>query len=36
MKMMNELRAPRAGIVERVAVEKGATVEGGTILVTFA
>jgi acetyl-CoA/propionyl-CoA carboxylase biotin carboxyl carrier protein len=36
MKMMNELRAHRAGTIERVAVERGATVEAGTVLVTLA
>jgi acetyl-CoA/propionyl-CoA carboxylase biotin carboxyl carrier protein len=36
MKMMNELRAHRAGTVERVAVERAATVEAGTVLLTLA
>ena len=32
MKMQNEIRAPRAGIVARVAVEPGRTVELGDVL----
>jgi biotin carboxyl carrier protein len=33
MKMQNELRAPRAGTVQRVAVGAGTTVEVGDLLV---
>jgi len=33
MKMENELRAPRAGVVREVAVQEGASVEAGTTLV---
>ena len=33
--MQNELRAPRAGTVERVAVGAGATVELGDLLVVL-
>ena len=33
MKMENELKAPRAGTIRRVAVEPGALVEAGTVLV---
>ena len=33
MKMQNELRAPRAGIVERLAVAAGQTIELGDLLV---
>jgi biotin carboxyl carrier protein len=35
MKMQNELRAPRAGTVARVAVGKGATIEVGDLLVVI-
>ena len=35
MKMQNELRAPRAGTVQRVAVGAGATVEVGDVLVVL-
>ena len=35
MKMQNELRAPHAGVVERVAVEEGATIEHGDLLVVL-
>ena len=35
MKMENEVRAPRAGTVERVAVGAGETVELGDILVVI-
>ena len=35
MKMQNELRAPRAGIVERVSVAEGQTVDLGDLLVTL-
>ena len=33
MKMQNELRAPRAGTVERVAVVEGGTIDNGDLLV---
>ena len=36
MKMQNELRAPRAGTVERVAVGQGATVDRGDVLLVLA
>jgi biotin carboxyl carrier protein len=36
MKMQNELRAPRAGTVERVAVGEGETIENGDLLVVLA
>lgn len=36
MKMQNELRAPRAGTVERLAVTAGATVERGDLLAVLA
>ena len=36
MKMENELRAPRAGRVGRVAVQPGALVESGALLLTIA
>jgi biotin carboxyl carrier protein len=36
MKMENELRAPRAGTVSEVAVQEGAVVELGAVLVTIA
>jgi biotin carboxyl carrier protein len=36
MKMQNEVRAPRAGIVEWVAVEAGTAVATGTLLVRLA
>ena len=32
MKMENELRAPRAGIVRQVAVHQGVSVEAGSVL----
>jgi biotin carboxyl carrier protein len=35
MKMQNELRAPRAGTVARVAVAPGQTVELGDLLVVL-
>jgi len=35
MKMQNELRAPRAGTVERVAVEEGQTIDNGDLLVVL-
>jgi len=35
MKMENELRAPRAGIVSRVAVQAGQRVEQGQLLITI-
>jgi biotin carboxyl carrier protein len=35
MKMENELRAPRGGVVREVAVQPGASVEAGTILVVI-
>lgn len=35
MKMQNELRAPRDGIVERVAVGEGQTIELGDVLVVL-
>lgn len=35
MKMENELRAPRAGVVESLAVEPGQAVEAGALLVTI-
>ncbi len=35
MKMENELRAPRAGIVERIAVGPGQTVELGDTLIVL-
>lgn len=35
MKMENELRAPRAGVVATVEVEEGQGVEGGTLLATI-
>jgi len=36
MKMQNELRAPRAGTVERVAVGAGTTIEVGDLLLVLA
>jgi biotin carboxyl carrier protein len=36
MKMQNELRAPRAGIVERLAVAAGQTIELGDLLAVLA
>jgi biotin carboxyl carrier protein len=36
MKMQNELRSPRAGVVERVAVTAGQTIELGDLLVVLA
>jgi biotin carboxyl carrier protein len=35
MKMENELRATAAGVVATVAVQPGAAVERGTVLVTL-
>ncbi len=35
MKMQNELKAPRAGTVTRVAVEVGATVQAGKVLMVI-
>jgi biotin carboxyl carrier protein len=35
MKMENELRAPKAGRVKEVAVESGASVEAGRLLVVI-
>jgi biotin carboxyl carrier protein len=35
MKMQNELRAPRPGVVERVAVAAGATIELGDLLLVL-
>ncbi len=35
MKMMNEIRSPRAGTVAEVKVSAGQTVETGAVLVTF-
>ncbi len=35
MKMQNELRAPRAGVVERVAVADGQTIDNGDVLVVL-
>ena len=36
MKMQNELRAPREGTIERVAVGAGATIEVGDLLLVLA
>ena len=36
MKMQNELRAPRDGTVERVAVAAGRTIEVGDLLLVLA
>ena len=36
MKMENELRSPKAGVVKEVAVSAGASVEAGRVLVTIA
>jgi biotin carboxyl carrier protein len=36
MKMMNEIRAHRAGTVEAIHAAAGATVEAGTPLITIA
>jgi biotin carboxyl carrier protein len=36
MKMQNELRAPREGTVEQVAVGAGATIDVGDLLVVIA
>ncbi|MCJ7501305.1 acetyl-CoA carboxylase biotin carboxyl carrier protein subunit, partial [bacterium] len=33
MKMENEIKSPKAGVVKKVGVEEGATVEAGTLLV---
>jgi len=35
MKMLNDVRAPRAGVVQAVAVAEGGTVERGSLLVTL-
>jgi len=35
MKMQNEIRAARGGIVTRVAAETGKAVEGGTLLLVL-
>lgn len=35
MKMQNELRAPRAGTIERVAVHDGDTIDNGDLLVVL-
>jgi biotin carboxyl carrier protein len=35
MKMQNELRAPRAGIVREIAAAEGQIVDGGAVLVVF-
>jgi biotin carboxyl carrier protein len=35
MKMENELRSPRDGIVGKIEVEKGQTVAGGALLATI-
>jgi biotin carboxyl carrier protein len=35
MKMENELRAPRGGVVREVAVQQGASVEAGAVLVVI-
>ena len=35
MKMQNELKAPRAGVVERVAVREGQTIDNGDLLVVL-
>ena len=35
MKMENELRAPRAGVVVAIPIEEGQGVEGGTLLATI-
>jgi biotin carboxyl carrier protein len=35
MKMENELRAPRAGIVTDVLVQEGSAVEAGEVLVVI-
>jgi biotin carboxyl carrier protein len=35
MKMENELRAPRAGVVAAIPIEEGQGVEGGTLLATI-
>jgi biotin carboxyl carrier protein len=36
MKMQNETRAPRAGVVERIAVAVGQTIEPGDLVVVLA
>ncbi len=36
MKMQNELRAPRDGVIERVAVGQGTTIEVGDLLLVIA
>jgi 3-methylcrotonyl-CoA carboxylase alpha subunit len=35
MKMLNDVRAPRAGVVQALAVSEGGTVERGSLLVTL-
>jgi biotin carboxyl carrier protein len=35
MKMENELRAPRAGVVREVRVTEGASVDAGAVLVVI-
>jgi biotin carboxyl carrier protein len=35
MKMQNELRVPRAGVIGRVAVSAGANVELGDLLISI-
>jgi biotin carboxyl carrier protein len=36
MKMQNEIRAPRAGVVSAVEVTQGQTIAGGALLVRLA
>ncbi len=35
MKMQNELKAPRDGVVQRISVQAGQTVEQNKLLVTL-
>jgi biotin carboxyl carrier protein len=35
MKMQNELKAPRDGVVQRISVKAGETVEQNKILITL-
>jgi biotin carboxyl carrier protein len=35
MKMQNELKAPKAGNITRIAVEAGATVQAGQVLLVI-
>jgi biotin carboxyl carrier protein len=35
MKMQNELKAPRDGVVQRISVKSGETVEQNKILITL-